>query len=90
MNRTGTKAPSRSALTGVWNRGDTFDTIRAPGIAPSRANENASRAPAPCTDDPQEKNAKMTSSSNRSLSQPAEMFDDRMYGTPPSRDVALT
>ena len=59
----GTSAPSRRALTGVWNLGETFDTIFAAGTAPSRAYEKSIRELAPRIDDPHEKNANTTARS---------------------------
>src|SRR3954452_11616553 len=58
-NRTVTTAPETRALTGVLKRSCTFDSHLDPGSAPSRANENAKRLPAPWIDVPHEKNAKM-------------------------------
>src|ERR1700722_11711814 len=84
-NSTVTTAPDSSALTGVLNRGCTAEIHFAAGSAPSRAEENISRDPAPCTEEPQEKNAKISSSSAMSWIQLGSW--DRMYGTAPSGDA---
>ena len=88
MNSVDTSAPTTSAFTGVRKRSCTRESHRARGSALSRANENASRLPAPWIDVPHEKNAKMMISSRKSCI-PLDSWP-RMNGTPPPFTVAPT
>ena len=80
--------PASRELTGVLNRALTLASHADAGSAPSRAYEKPSRAPAPWTDVPHEKNAKMMRRSRKSCI-PGESWP-RMNGTPPPSTVALT
>ena len=73
---------------GLEARVDLARSTSRPGSAPSRAKENARRLPAPWTDVPQEKKAKMISRSRKSCI-PLESWP-RMNGTPPPLTVAAT
>jgi hypothetical protein len=66
VNSTGTSAPTISAFDGVWNRGEMRLIQLLPGKAPSREYEKASRAPAPWTAVPHEKNAMITMTRKKS------------------------
>ncbi|MEA2281566.1 MAG: hypothetical protein QOK21_2173 [Solirubrobacteraceae bacterium] len=83
-----TAVPASSACTGVLKRWWTAAIQRDAGSAPSRAQEKASRLPAPWIEVPHEKKAKMISSSRKSCI-PLESRP-RMNGTPPPLTVAPT
>src|SRR4051794_2100149 len=83
----GTIAPLSSAFAGVRQRGDMWLTGRAPGIAPPRAQENASRAPAPWTAEPQEKHAWMMATGTRSWIHGVGL-NPGMNGPTPTNDAA--
>ena len=87
MKSTEITAPTSSAFTGVRKRLLTLESHPDAGSAPSRPYENASRLPAPCTDVPHEKNAKMMRRSRKSCI-PLESCP-RMAGTPPPAKVDL-